>query len=90
MRSGWRRLSVGRSAPLAMAVAVGLGVALSGLTMALGGSEANANALGLLAPPVAWGLIACVLLMQERRRAQALVLLVSALPVVPVIVGAAL
>jgi hypothetical protein len=90
LRLGGRLLTFVLAAPVGLALAVGLGVALRGLTVALGGSEANANALALLLPPLAWGLIAYFVLIQERRRAQALVLLACAAPVVPVIVGAAL
>lgn len=90
LRIGGRLLTFVLTAPLAMALAVGLGVALRGLTVVLGGSEANANALGLLLPPLAWGLIAYVVLIQERRRVQALVLLACAMPVVPAIVSAVL
>jgi hypothetical protein len=88
LRIGGRLLTFAIAAPLAMTISVGLGVALRGLTTALGGSEANANALALLAPPVAWGLLAYLLLIQERRRAQALILLVCALPVAPIVFGA--
>jgi hypothetical protein len=90
LRIGGRLLTFLLTAPLAMALAVGLGVALRGLAIGLGASEANANTLGLFFPPIAWGLIAFVLLIQERRRMQALVVLICALPVVPVIVGASL
>jgi hypothetical protein len=90
LRLGGRLLTFVLAAPVALLLAVGLGVALRGLTVALGGSEANANALGLLLPPLAWGLIAWLLLIQRRRRAQALVVLICALPVLPVLAGATL
>lgn len=90
LRIAGRLLTFVLAAPVALALAVGLGVALRGLTVALGGSEANANALGLLLPPLAWGLIAYVVLIQQRRREQALVLLACAVPVLPVIVSAVL
>jgi hypothetical protein len=90
LRIGGRLLTFVLAAPAAMLLAVGLGVALRGLTVMLGGSEANANALGLLLPPLAWGVIAWLLLIQQRRRAQALIVLVCALPVIPLVVGSTL
>jgi hypothetical protein len=90
LRIGGRLLTFAIAAPLGLTLAVGLGVALRGLVMALGGSEANANALGLLLPPLAWGVIAWLLLIQQRRRAQALIVLACALPVIPLVIGAAL
>jgi len=75
--------------PLAMIVSIGLGVALRGLATALGGSEADANTLGLFTPPLAWALIAYFLLIEPRRSRQALILLVCALPLLPVVAGAA-
>jgi hypothetical protein len=90
LRIGGRLLTFAIAAPLGLTLAVGLGVALRGLVMALGGSEANANALGLLLPPLAWGVIAWLLLIQQRRRAQALIVLACALPVIPLVIGTAL
>lgn len=69
------------------AVSVGLGLAVRGLGGVLGWSEANANVLALYTVPVAWSVLAFVLLMQRTRRAQVLTLLACAVPVVPVLLS---
>jgi len=68
---------------------IALGVALRAGAVAAGWSEANANAAALFAVPIAWGVLAFVLLMQERRRAQLLTLLGCAVPLLPFLITGA-
>jgi hypothetical protein len=72
------------------AVAVGLAMSVRGLGGLIGWSEANANALALFVAPLAWAILATVLLMQTRRRNQLATLALCCLPVLPVILSGAL
>jgi hypothetical protein len=72
------------------AVAVGLAISVRGLGGLLGWSEANANALALFVTPLAWAVLATVLLMQTRRRSQIATLALCCLPVLPVLLSGAL
>ncbi len=85
-RIGRRIATFAMSVPLALIVSIGLGIALRGLAALAGWSEANANALGLFIVPLAWSIIACLMLMQEKRRGQWAILLACVLPSLPVIV----
>lgn len=66
---------------LLVSIVFAIGLRASGA--ALGWSEANSNATALFAVPVIWGVLACVLLMQESRRSQLLTLALCALPILP-------
>lgn len=72
------------------AAAVALAMGVRGLGGLLGWSEANANALALFATPIAWAVLATVLLMQTRRRSQIATLALCYLPVLPVLLSGAL
>lgn len=70
--------------PLALLVSLGLAVVVRALADLAGASEADSVTLAFFATPLVWAILAHVLLIQQQRRSQWLVLLVSALPVVPV------
>ena len=69
------------------AVATGLALSLRGIGMASGWSEADANVAALFAVPIVWGVLACALLMQSRRRVQLATLLACCAPVAPMLMG---
>ena len=84
---GRRMLTFVIAVPLALASSIAFAVGLRAALVLLGAGEANANAVGLFAVPLAWGILACVVLMRERRGAQvatlslyALAILVSLVP----------
>ena len=62
---------------------IGLAVAVRGMGGALGWNEANAFVLALFTVPIAWAILASVMLMQTSRRNQIVTLLVCCLPAVP-------
>jgi len=64
----------------AMIVAVGLAIATRALMIAAGASEADANVASLFIMPLGWALLACALLMEERRAYQWRLLLICASP----------
>jgi len=70
--------------PLALLVSIGLAVVVMAIADLAGASPANSVALAFFATPLVWAILAHVLLIQQRRRAQWLVLIASALPIVPV------
>jgi hypothetical protein len=70
--------------PLALLVSLGLAVVVRALADLAGASEADSVTLAFFATPLVWAILAHLLLIQQRRRSQWLVLLVSALPIVPV------
>lgn len=72
------------------AVAVGLAMSVRGFGGLLGWSEANANALALFVVPLAWAVLATVLLMQTRPRSQLATLALCCLPVLPVLLSGTL
>lgn len=72
------------------AVSVGMAMAVRGLGDLLGWSEANGNAAALFTVPLAWAVLATVLLMQTRRRGQIVTLALCSLPLVPVLLTGAL
>lgn len=72
------------------AVSVGLAVAVRGLGDLLGWSEANSNAIALFTAPLAWAVLATILLMQTRRRSQIATILLCSLPLLPVLLTGAL
>jgi hypothetical protein len=72
---------------LAASIALGIGLRWAGLV--LGWSEADANALAFIAVPIVWGVVACVLLMQENRRSQFATLLLCSLPLFPAVLSGA-
>ena len=69
------------------AVAIGIALSLRGIGMAIGWGEANANVAALFAVPIVWGILACALLMQSRRRTQLATLLVCCVPAAPMLMG---
>jgi hypothetical protein len=71
--------------PLALLVSLGLAVVVRALADLAGASEADSVTLAFFATPLVWAILAHLLLIQQRRRSQWLVLLASALPVVPVV-----
>ena len=68
-------------------MATGLALSLRGIGMASGWSEADANVAALFAVPIVWGVLACALLMQSRRRVQLATLLACCAPVAPMLMG---
>lgn len=66
-----------------------LALAVRGLGDGLGWSEADANALALFTAPIAWAVLATVLLMQTRRSSQVATLALCSLPVLPVLLSGA-
>lgn len=70
--------------PLALLVSLGLAVVVSALASLAGASAADSVTLAFFATPLVWAILAHLLLIQQRRRSQWLVLLASALPIVPV------
>lgn len=65
--------------PLAFVAAIALAIGLRALMMLAGTGEANANATALFLVPVAWGVLAYALTMQESRRTQIATLTLCAL-----------
>jgi hypothetical protein len=68
---------------LGLVAALALAVAARGALLALGGSEADANATALFVVPLAWGVLGFVLLIQSARRTQLLTLAACTLPALP-------
>ena len=56
--------------PLGLAAALAFALGLRGALMLSGAGEANANAAALFAVPLAWGLLAYLVLLRERRAEQ--------------------
>lgn len=73
-----------------LAASISLALGVRGLGDLLGWHEANSNALALFTVPLAWGILASVMLMQTRRRSQWAILAVCGLPLVPVVFTGAL
>ena len=73
---------------LAASICLALGV--RGLGEVLGWHEANSNALALFTVPIAWSILATVMLMQTRRRSQVATLALCGLPLIPVLLTGAL
>jgi peptidoglycan/LPS O-acetylase OafA/YrhL len=72
------------SVPLAMMVSIGLAVVIRALAAVAGASEADSMVLAFFTTPFVWAILAHVLLIQQQRRRQWKILLVSVLPIVPV------
>ncbi|MCL6250038.1 hypothetical protein M3P36_03105 [Altererythrobacter sp. KTW20L] len=68
--------------PLALASSIAFAVGLRAAMVIVGAGAANANALALFAVPLAWGILASVVLMRERRSAQLATLSLYALAIV--------
>ena len=66
-----------------LAAAIALAIGLRWLALAIGWSEANANALALFAVPLAWGVLATILLMQQTRKSQVATLVIASAPLIP-------
>ncbi|QZH73968.1 MAG: hypothetical protein JY451_09345 [Erythrobacter sp.] len=60
-----------------------LGIGLRAVAMLLGMGEPDANATALFVVPIAWGVLATVLLMQTKRRAQITTIAIAGLLIVP-------
>ena len=87
-------LSLGRRALTFALVMVGgftasvaFAIALRGGTLAVGWSEGDANATALFAVPIVWGVLATMMLMQHRRRAQVTTLVLATLPLLPALIA---
>lgn len=65
--------------PGALAASIAFAIGLRAIALFAGWSEAGSNALALFTVPIAWGILATVLLMQQRRTAQLASLAGSAL-----------
>jgi len=79
---GRRALTFLIAVPLALASSIAFAIGLRAALVLAGAGEANANAVGLFAVPLAWGILACVVLMRERRGAQIATLSLYALAIV--------
>jgi hypothetical protein len=69
------------------AASIALGIATRALGLLVGWSEADAVAAAFFVVPIAWGILACVLLMQQAHRARWITLGLSTLPVVPALLA---
>ncbi|MBY8337655.1 hypothetical protein KYN89_11445 [Alteriqipengyuania sp. NZ-12B] len=67
-RSGWLTFLI--TGPLSLAASLLLALAVRALIVASGGAEADGNVAVLAVVPLAWPILAFVLLMMARRRAQ--------------------
>lgn len=72
---------------LALPVSIGLGLAARALADAAGWSEANANVVALFVVPLAWGILAYLVLIQPRRRTQWGILLAATAPALLVVLA---
>ncbi|EIZ78410.1 hypothetical protein WSK_3029 [Novosphingobium sp. Rr 2-17] len=81
LRLAGRALTFVLVAVVAAIVAVGLAVTTRGVAGKAGVGAADATVLAYFVLPIVWSLIAFVLLMQESRRRQAIVLGVASLPI---------
>ncbi|WP_162806164.1 hypothetical protein [Sphingosinicella terrae] len=63
-----------------LVVSIGLAIAVRGVGGLLGWQEADGNALAFFTVPLAWAVLASVLLMQARRRSQIVTLAVCSAP----------
>lgn len=79
---GRRTLTFLLVVPLALASSVAFAIGLRGALVILGAGEANANSTALFAVPLAWGVLATVVLLCERRKAQFAILSFYALTMV--------
>lgn len=83
-RIGRRAATFLIAVPLALLVSIGLAVVVRALADLAGASEADSIALAFFSAPLIWAILMHVLLIQQRRQGQWRVLLVSALPILPV------
>jgi hypothetical protein len=72
---------------LGWAASIALAIGLRWLALAIGWSEANANSLALFAVPLAWGVLATILLMQHTRRSQIATLAIASAPLIPALLA---
>ncbi|MDG5487787.1 hypothetical protein NYR55_04010 [Sphingomonas sp. BGYR3] len=89
MRIGRRLATFLITVPGGFLSALALGLALRGAGLILGWGEANATVAALFAVPISWAVLATILLMQPRRRGQALTLLGCAVLGAPFMLGIA-
>ncbi len=89
-RIGRRVVTFLITVPLALLVSIGLAVVVRSIADLLGASEADSMVLAFFTTPFLWAILLHLLLIQQRRRGQWIVLGVSLLPVVPVILTGAL
>lgn len=69
------------------AASIALAIGLRWLALAIGWSEANANSLALFAVPLAWGILATILLMQQTRKSQVATLAIASIPLIPALLS---
>lgn len=86
-RIGARLITFGLVIVLGLAASIALGIGLRGMALGIGWSEADANATALVVVPVAWGVLATIMLMLETRRAQLLALAATSLPLIPALIA---
>ena len=87
LRMGQRLVTFGMVIIAGFAASVALAIALRAGALALGWSEADANATALFAVPVVWGVLSTIMLMVETRREQIMALLATSLPLVPALMA---
>lgn len=83
MRLAARSLTFVLVAVLAAIVGLGIATAAGGLVLLGGAGKSDAYATALFMMPMAWGVLAFVLLMQPHRRGQAKVLAFASIPAWP-------
>jgi hypothetical protein len=83
MRLAGRGLTFVLVAVLAAAVGLGIATAAGGLVLLGGAGKSDAYATALFTMPLAWGVLAFLLLMQPHRRGQAKVLALASIPTWP-------
>jgi len=87
LRLGSRALTLAEVMIGGLAASVALAIAFRALAVSIGWSEADANAAALFIVPLAWGILACVLLMQDRHRTRCITLGVAIVPLLPALLA---
>lgn len=83
MRLAARALTFALVAIIAAAIGLGIAIAAGGLVLLGGAGKSDAYATALFTMPLAWSVLAFVLLMQPHRRGQAKVLALASIPAWP-------
>lgn len=76
--------------PGALIASIALAVAARAMAMGLGAVEADGNAIAFFTAPLAWAILAFLLLLQSARPRQGLTLLIATSPVIPVLLSGAI
>ncbi len=76
--------------PGALVASIAVAIAARAVSMELGAVEGDGNAIAFFTAPLAWAVLAFLLLLQTARRQQGLTLLIATSPVIPVLLSGAL